>query len=528
MKRFLTLLHALTHEVGDSPENFHLPETGENCTGVPKSGERLLYRIIRDWAQGKRLQEPTAVSREQITRPQQDQPRFWAISLGEGGRLWNQCQEEGLAAIGWDEFGDLRQYPDRDAIAQALRARRSPDGPAPHNASLACYEFAYRIKPGDYVVAKVGRSKLLGVGVVTGDYRHDPGRTEYRNVRPVTWIRAANLELPENAWVPTKTLTDVTDYDTFVEFVREYLLEPTDPLPPPLVPDRYSIEDAMAELFLPREEFKSMVAALDRKKNVLLQGAPGAGKTFIASRLAYALLGVKDSSRVTMIQFHQSYAYEDFIQGYRPREGGGFHRRDGVFYAFCNRARTDLSRRYVFIIDEINRGNLSKIFGELMMLIEADKRGSQHAIRLTYADDQDPPFSVPENVHLLGLMNTADRSLALVDYALRRRFVFFTLFPQFPSPTFRGHLTSLGAPPELIDRVIDRMTELNRAISADDKNLGEGFAIGHSFFCPRSAEPDWSGWYANVIRYEIDPLLREYWFDAPDQAQEWVDRLLAP
>src|SRR5262249_5834965 len=152
------------------------------------------------------------------------------------------------------------------------------------------------------------------------------------------------------------------------------------------------------------------------------QGAPGVGKTFLAWHIAYGLLGQKDPDRVKMVQFHQSYAYEDFIQGYRPREGGGFQRRDGLFFDFCNRARSDIERPYVFIIDEINRGNLSKIFGELMMLIEADKRGSEHAIRLTYSDTQDPSFSVPENVYLLGLMNTADRSLALVDYALRRRF----------------------------------------------------------------------------------------------------------
>jgi 5-methylcytosine-specific restriction protein B len=199
-----------------------------------------------------------------------------------------------------------------------------------------------------------------------------------------------------------------------------------------------------------------------------------------------------------------------------------------LFYDFCNRARSDIDRPYVFVIDEINRGNLSKIFGELMMLIEADKRGSEYAIRLTYADVQDPPFSVPENVHLLGLMNTADRSLALVDYALRRRFVFFTLSPQFASPGFRANLTALGAPDDVINRLIAHMTELNHDICADDRNLGDGFAIGHSFFCPPAVPPDWSIWYTDVIRHEIGPLLREYWFDDPDKAQQWTDQLLAP
>lgn len=444
--------------------------------------------------------------------------------------MWNKCQEEGVAAIGWDRLGDLRNYSDQDSIFQALRDLRGPDDPAaPHNDSLACYEFAHEMHVGDYVIAKIGRSKLLGVGIIKGDYRYDPTRPEYHSVRKVEWLRAANLELPEGATVPLKTLTNATDYQAFVDFVKENLLEHTEEQRLPPEAESYPIDAALDGVFLPRSEFEAILAALRRKKNVLLQGAPGVGKTFLARRIAYALLGQKDRTRVAMVQFHQSYAYEDFIQGYRPRDGGsGFHRQDGLFFDFCNRARTDAGRPYVFIIDEINRGNLSKIFGELMMLIEADKRGSENAIRLTYANVDDPPFSVPDNVHLLGLMNTADRSLALVDYALRRRFVFFMLSPQFESPVFRTHLEALGAPAEVVDRLIARMIGLNSEICDDDTNLGAGFTIGHSFFCPPAAQPDWSVWYANVIRHEIAPLLREYWFDDPDRAQQGIDQLIAP
>ncbi|MCC7418660.1 MAG: AAA family ATPase [Planctomycetaceae bacterium] len=317
-------------------------------------------------------------------------PHFWAISLGEGGRLWNKCQEEGICAIGWDDVGDLRQFADQAAIFNALSGQRGPNTPAPHNDSRACFEFVHKMHKGDYVVAKIGRSKLLGVGTIESDYNYDPTRSEYHHIRRVKWLRAVNLELPEDAWVPTKTLTDATDYQAFVSFVTENLLELPDPPAKTVEAPPFTIADALSGLFMPKSEFESIIAATRHKKNVILQGAPGVGKTFVARRIAYAILEQKDTSRVGMVQFHQSYAYEDFVQGYRPKEGGGFHRRDGLFYDFCNRARTDLGRPYVFIIDEINRGNLSKVFGELMMLIESDKRGSEYAIPLTYADVQDP------------------------------------------------------------------------------------------------------------------------------------------
>lgn len=305
------------------------------------------------------------------------------------------------------------------------------------------------------------------------------------------------------------------------------LTSPPDAAPLPVEEETYLLKDAMSGVFMSQEEVERILAVWRSKKNIILQGAPGVGKSFIARRLAFALMGYNAPSRIEAVQFHQSYAYEDFVQGYRPTTAGGFELRDGVFLRFCQAALTDPSRSYVIVIDEINRGNLSKIFGELMLLIEQDKRDPGWATRLTYARPNDRKFYVPENLFIIGMMNTADRSLSMVDYALRRRFAFVTLSPQFSSPRFRDHLLAVDVPQAIIDRITSRMTELNEAIANDTVNLGTGFQIGHSFFVPDDESSFSDGWYERIIETEIRPLLEEYWFDEPKKAADWRDRLLA-
>ena len=227
-----------------------------------------------------------------------------------------------------------------------------------------------------------------------------------------------------------------------------------------------------------------------------------------------------------MVQFHQSYAYEDFVQGYRPTDEGGFSLKDGVFHRFCERARANPDSPHVFIIDEINRGNLSRIFGELLMLIEADKRSEDYAVALIYSDKR---FHVPENVFILGMMNTADRSLALVDYALRRRFAFETLEPaygtEYGRTAFKKYLVEeKSADLDLVTRISDRMGKLNETIR-NDKELGRGFQIGHSYFVPGKGDEPSDGWYKHIVDTQIAPLLREYWFDAPEDVEKEVARL---
>ena len=288
------------------------------------------------------------------------------------------------------------------------------------------------------------------------------------------------------------------------------------------IPDSYSKEDFLKEVFITNEKYDDIVSLLKIKKNIILTGAPGVGKTFMAKRLAYSLMGSKDNSKIVFIQFHQSYSYEEFIEGYRPSSKGGFSLEKGLFYELCKDAREDKDNNYYLIIDEINRGNLSKIFGELLMLIEADKRDEK--ITLAYSGEDD--FSVPKNLYIIGLMNTADRSLALIDYALRRRFSFVNIEPAFDNQKFKEAFNEMYD--NNYDEVLTMIDELNNDIK-DDPSLGEGFMVGHSYFCidkpdgQKATNKD----IKNILYYDIKPLIEEYWYDEPDMKNKWVGKIEA-
>lgn len=282
-------------------------------------------------------------------------------------------------------------------------------------------------------------------------------------------------------------------------------------------PDKtYGKTEFVREVYMNEREFDILSALLRENKNLILQGAPGVGKTFAARRLAYAMMGEKDDSRVKLVQFHQNYSYEDFVMGYRP-DGSGFKLTKGIFYNFCREAQEHPDKEYFFIIDEINRGNLSRIFGELLMLLEKDYRGTE--ISLAYNGE---PFSVPKNLYLIGMMNTADRSLAIMDYALRRRFKFYDMYPAFGSEGFRTYQKRLDN--VLFDALIEQIKSLNREI-AGDVSLGRGFCIGHSYFCGRTPQTCTEEWMYMTVEYDILPMLREYWFDEPEKVQKWEERL---
>lgn len=278
----------------------------------------------------------------------------------------------------------------------------------------------------------------------------------------------------------------------------------------------YTKADFLNDVYIDEAEYEKLNNLLNKKKNIILEGAPGVGKTFMAKRLAYSRIGFKDKSKVLMIQFHQSYSYEDFIEGIRPIDEK-FKIVDGVFKEFCLKAQKDKSNNYYCIIDEINRGNISKILGELMMLIEADKRDVEK-LKLPYSGDE---FYVPENLYIIGMLNTADRSLALIDYALRRRFSFYRVKPAFNNEKFKEYIESYLD--KRFDKLIEKIKELNDVISEDD-SLGTGFEIGHSYFCQLNHEYEKE--LDDIIEYDIVPMLKEYWFDDEGKYKDWEEKLL--
>ena len=578
--------------------------------------------------------------------------RYWMYAPGENASKWTDCLNAGMMYLGWDDMGDFNQYSSLEKIQAKMQEVYNKPEASFMNDRLALWEFCHVIKPGDVIFVKQGKTKIIGRGLVTGDYVYDEARSAYKNCRKVNWTHIGEWNAPHDTVL--KTLTDITNFPDYVKelealfedeetpqaetkrywwlvanpkywsltdmkvgdvedyslynesgnqrHIFKYFLDAkagdviigyeatptrqivalaevekandgrliyfkkTEALPSPIdysairaIPElanmeylknphgslfklseeeynilmdlirednpvrveqhhpTYTEENFLKDVFIGEESYRRMKALLLTKKNIILQGAPGVGKTYSAKRLAYSLMGEIDESRVEFVQFHQSYTYEDFIMGYKPNEEGGFYLKKGVFYAFCKKAKADPERPYFFIIDEINRGNLSKIFGELLMLIENEYRGE--AVKLAYSEEM---FDVPANLYIIGMMNTADRSLAMIDYALRRRFSFIDMLPGFNSDGFKEYKTTLNN--ELFNRAIDVVTMLNDVIAKDD-SLGEGFCIGHSYFCNQKSFSE--DWLRNVIEYDIIPMLREYWFDNNARFDQQVAKLKA-
>ncbi len=310
---------------------------------------------------------------------------------------------------------------------------------------------------------------------------------------------------------PTGTLFRLTkgEYEFIIDMIRE-----ENPLAVSEELGKYDKSAFLDEVYMTESKYNTLVSVLKNKKNIILQGAPGVGKTFAAKRLAYSIMGEKDENRIEFVQFHQNYSYEDFMMGYKP-VNDGFELKYGIFYRFCQKAANHPDKDFFFIIDEINRGNMSKIFGELLMLIERDYRGTKATLAYNGLS-----FAVPKNLYIIGMMNTADRSLAMIDYALRRRFSFFEIEPGFDSEGFKKYQNALDN--ETFGLLISKVQELNKEIAVD-KSLGKGFCIGHSYFCGQKDCTE--EWMQSIVDYDIMPMLNEYWFDDTSKVQRWENIL---
>ncbi len=374
------------------------------------------------------------------------------------------------------------------------------------------------VKPGDMVIGYESAPVKQIVAICKITAGQDGEKIKFEKVESLTspidysvLKSIPELEKMEFFTNPNGSLFALTkgEYDFIMDIVRE-----ENPLAVEVQTQSYTKEDFLNQVFMTRQRYERLVAVLRNKKNIILQGAPGVGKTYAAKRLAYSMMGEKDDNRIEFVQFHQNYSYEDFMMGYKPSEDG-FELKTGIFYRFCQKAANQADKSFFFIIDEINRGNMSKIFGELLMLIENEYRGTKTTLAYNGIS-----FAVPSNLYIIGMMNTADRSLAMIDYALRRRFSFFEVEPGFESEGFVKYQNNLGN--DIFNGLIEKIKELNRDISAD-KSLGKGFCIGHSYF---------SNWVEctdekmqDVVDFDVLPMLEEYWFDDSTKLQRWSNIL---
>ena len=359
--------------------------------------------------------------------------------------------------------------------------------------------------------------------VVRWNQIFDPPREwRFYTHMPTLWKVDPEQYEPERRWLQEALIAFTFDgaEQDIPRFLRwpywRAIYQPSD-----ATPALYTTQDIVDDgCFLDRAHLERLLTRLRDKKNLILQGPPGTGKSWLAKRLAFALIGEKDSEKVFAVQFHPSLSYEDFVRGFRPAGNGVLKVVDGVFLTAVRQAQDAQESQFVVVIEEINRGNPAQIFGELLTLLETDKRTPEEEIELPYADENgDRGVYLPDNLHVIGTMNLADRSLAMVDFALRRRFAFASLEPQINARWREWVVKERGIDDALVDDIATRVERLNDQIRTD-RNLGRHFCIGHSFVTP--AEPLASRttreWFRNVVETEIGPLLQEYWFDDPKNA----------
>lgn len=489
-KHFLELLKAIDKEYGDEIQQIMTPETQMYRNRPVLLAVQTVLWVMRKYEELMGLSENTE-SVPAVNLPEASQNYWWLVA---NPKIWS-AQELAVGGI-VDYTLYSKSGKKRNVFQNFLDARKGDfvvfyeSSPTLQIVGLAVVE---RESDGQTIVFK--KTEGLESGIALSE------------IKAVDELR--NMQFLKNPQGSFYSLT-ADEYDYIEDLIRE-----KNPVMPAKAVMKYTRENFLAEVFLSEDRYDNLRALLLDKQNIILQGSPGVGKTFSAKRLAYSILEEKDDSKVQLVQFHQNYTYEDFVMGYKPNEDGGFYLRPGVFYNFCKRAQQHPDGKYFFIIDEINRGNLSKILGELMMLIEKDYRGE--TLVLPYNQEE---FSVPKNLYIIGMMNTADRSLAMMDYALRRRFSFFDMKPGFSTDGFKAYQRSLAN--EDFAKLVSAIIDLNKVIESDD-SLGSGFCIGHSYLCNKTdVDRDW---LKRVVKFDIAPMLREYWFDNDTKFNNEVQKL---
>ena len=579
-----------------------------------------------------------------ISEENKTKNKIWLYSPGENACNWEDCLENQIMTIGWNDIGNLKDYENVEEIKAAIEAYYFKDNAV--NDTKAVDDFLNKMNIGDTIIVKKGKNTLLGCGKVLSDYYYDDKKKSFKNCRKVNWFKTGIWNNTTDTKFAIKTLTDITKYKEYCKELLEIMqskekryfwlnanpkiwsfseikpgetikynaynennnkrriyqrfeearaqdeviayettpvkaivgickvYEPLEnntitfrkveqfahPIPfkdikdipelqemeyfknnqgslfkvtneeynilmdiireeNPIVKktyEKYNSNDFLSDVYMSKKQYEEIKSLIKEKQNIILEGSPGVGKTYMAKKLVYSLIGEKNDDQIEMIEFHQNYSYEDFIEGYRPNEDGKLEIEKGIFFQFCLTAENNPDKDFYLIIDEINRGNLSKIFGELLMLIEKDKR--ETSVTLAYSKVK---FKVPKNLYLIGLMNTADRSIAIIDYALRRRFSFVDIMPAYENEKFKDYIASLNN--EKLNRIIKTIKDLNKEIS-NDVSLGEEFMIGHSYFCNLTKE-NLDNKIDLIVKYEIKPLLKEYWFDNKEKLDEWKKKL---